>query len=300
MEKMPFFLHVILTSLVLLSSDASTMTSRVMSENNERLDRCSYPTEKPAAGLESSSSGSDVIMTGTILQLEPEQASRSERNKFETGNQLPEGRTVTGHVKVWRVIKGSIDDIATKKRRKKRRRFTGKHPHSYLPSSVHLGNISPQNQNATHVLNNLDSAVSYKDGDYPELEIHGLWNSQFCGTFLRKGDTRVFFLKKMKDHHKPRMRKRRELRKRKNRKGGNQKRTNKKKMRKSKKGSGGLKNMSESMETKWKRMLKKPKSMKRNKKRTSKTPRSFSVLLVNSEPARISLKNLQNVSSLVK
>ncbi|XP_076802047.1 uncharacterized protein LOC143446339 [Clavelina lepadiformis] len=178
----------------------------------------------------------------------------------------------------------------------------GKHqrdPHNYLPSSAQLGNISPHN--ATQVLDNLHAAASYKDGDYPELEVHGLWNYHFCGTFLRKGDTRVFFLRKMKDQHEPRTRKRRELRKkRKNRKGGKHKRKNKRKMGKRKRGSADLKNMSESEGAKWKRMLKKPKSTKRNAKRANETPRFFSVLLVNSEPARISLKNLENVTSFEK
>ena len=65
--------------------------------------------------MESKSLDSDVVLTGTILNMMEEDASvELDRNSRDVRSS---GRTASGLVKVWSVMKGSIDDVSDKSRK---------------------------------------------------------------------------------------------------------------------------------------------------------------------------------------
>lgn len=135
------------------------------------------------------------------------------------------------------------------------------------------------------------------------MEVHGLWNSQLCGSFVEEGDTRVFFLKKVKDHRggrKKHRRRKKHLRERKRAKKSSKKRETE---RKSRKGNTDRRRREESksVRTEWVKIISGSKikqSMKRKRVKKSSSPESL--LLLSSDPARITLSTLDEVEKFAK
>ena len=147
----------------------------------------------------------------------------------------------------------------------------------------------------------LDSAARSHAGSTSQIvELHGLWNSYFCGSFLQEGDTRVFFLRKVPDRRQSVERQKRSSKKengkkRKCRKG--------KKRRKNKKTCNKrftafeLKKGTKKGKTK---KIESRKTKSKQKKLTPNLPASTpTTLLVNGEPSRITLNNLNNIKSVI-
>lgn len=109
---------------------------------------------------------SEVVITGTITKIESESSHGEEQDEFDVGdineNRHPNhlGHQTVGLVKLWRVVKGSIEHVAN---------------YSYGTAGT---------------IDGMKSTI---------IKLYGLWNNHVCGSFLNVGDTRIFFLRKLLD-----------------------------------------------------------------------------------------------------
>ena len=139
------------------------------------------------------------------------------------------------------------------------------------------------------------------------VEVHGLWNSYVCGSFLEEGDTRVFFLKKLPDRRPEIERVRRNSKKLRGKERKGKKRGKKRKRKKNRKRKGKTTpSVGEELKKAARSHRRKSKvaSLERMKVSYAKpisyaTASSKSTLLVTGEPSRITLNNLRSIQSLL-
>ena len=128
------------------------------------------------------------------------------------------------------------------------------------------------------------------------VELHGLWNSYFCESFLHEGDTRVFFLKKMPDRRSSLKREKRSSKRQKKRKRkckGKRRKANKFCKKRSTK--MGRKNISEVRLNNSREPFRRTGMI--SKSRSSSTNSQLNLLIVQDEPSRITLANLNKIKS---
>ncbi|XP_026692129.2 uncharacterized protein LOC113474588 [Ciona intestinalis] len=279
----------ILLRLLLLASVCTSgfCIAEVTVSNNEHgvLDNSYCRKPKVESDLRTRFEESDVVLSGTLLGLLPSKhGRRSQSNETETS-------AISGHLKVWEVLKGSLEHVPNvtetrvvrAKQRKRKRDLETVHRHN---SEHNDGNVVGRSKWDNFVMQ--QATDDGRASNRPMVTVYGLQNSHMCSSFVKEGDTRLFFLRKMENFR----RSKRSKRKSKKRCGGKRKRDSGKRKRKCKRRDLLAKYKRSSSASNKTRRNGKPK----RRRRASSKPKYL--LLVHEQPARISMRNLNTLKAI--
>lgn len=147
----------------------------ISSVNSQSSSRPDYCTKEEQGTLEWRVNHAEVVITATINRIDSERhyvGGKDALDVLDNGTEhvnthKPSDRHAVGIVKLWRVVKGSIE---------------------------HVTNYSLEQQDV------LDGdSPKIMDIQNPIIKLYGLRNDHVCGSYLGAGDTRIFFLRKFQD-----------------------------------------------------------------------------------------------------